>query len=176
MDKIAVTDAELEHLLAFIGYGTLDADVWFLGMEEAGGGAENIRRRLEFRPLEDNAEAHQRLGILKHHEGKRVIQRTWWGMCWIMLALDGENPTRENIRRYQAEQLGRYGGNTLLAELMPIPKPSHAAWGYENLIPQFQSRSDYYEAVKPRRVQYLRQLLQEHVPLSRHRIREAILG
>jgi hypothetical protein len=32
-----VTDSELSHLLNFIGYGTLDADVWFLGMEEAGG-------------------------------------------------------------------------------------------------------------------------------------------
>ena len=32
-----LTDAELDQLLDFIGYGSLDADVWFLGMEEAGG-------------------------------------------------------------------------------------------------------------------------------------------
>jgi hypothetical protein len=56
-----LTSAELEHLLNFIGYGTLDADVWFLGMEKAGGGEVNIRTRLKFRPVEDNAEAHQML-------------------------------------------------------------------------------------------------------------------
>ncbi len=41
-----LTDSELDHLLNFIGYGTLDADVWFLGMEEAGGGEANIRAEL----------------------------------------------------------------------------------------------------------------------------------
>ena len=44
-------DSELEHLLNFIGCGTLDADVWFLGNEEAGGGVANIRTRLKFRPV-----------------------------------------------------------------------------------------------------------------------------
>jgi hypothetical protein len=40
--KTVLTDTELEHLLNFIGYGKLSADVWFLGMEEGGGGANNI--------------------------------------------------------------------------------------------------------------------------------------
>ncbi|HCB50631.1 MAG TPA: hypothetical protein DEP47_14220 [Chloroflexi bacterium] len=46
-----LTDSELEHLLNFIGCGTLDADVWFLGNEEAGSGVANIRTRLKFRPV-----------------------------------------------------------------------------------------------------------------------------
>ncbi len=37
-----VSDEELGHLLDFIGYGRLDAPVWFLGMEEAGGGEERL--------------------------------------------------------------------------------------------------------------------------------------
>jgi len=45
-----LSDDELEHLLNFIGYGNLDADVWFLGMEEAGGGEVNIRTRLGLIP------------------------------------------------------------------------------------------------------------------------------
>ena len=86
---IPLTDSEIEHLLEFIGYGTLDADVWFLGMEEAGGGEENIRTRLRFRPVEDNAEAHKMLGVTHLHWGRRKIQRTWRGMCHIMLRLEG---------------------------------------------------------------------------------------
>ncbi|GJM42552.1 MAG: hypothetical protein DHS20C20_28340 [Ardenticatenaceae bacterium] len=160
----ALTDSELAHLLDFVGYGSLNSDVWFLGMEEAGGGEANIRTRLKFRTVEDNADAHKLLGITKLHWGKRVIQRTWRGMCYIMLRLENKEPSRENIRIYQAEQLGRKQGNTLLTELMPIPKPKISRWGYENLMPQFVSREDYYQKVKPQRVAYLRQLLQEHRP------------
>jgi hypothetical protein len=133
-------------------------------MEEAGGGENNIRTRLKFRTVEDNAEAHKMLGVTNLHWGKRKIQRTWRGMCYIMLRLQGQEPTRENIRRYQAERLGRFEGNILLAELMPIPKPKVKHWGYEESVPQFASREEYYEAVIPWRVQYLRGLIEEQKP------------
>ena len=160
----ALIDSELEHLLNFVGYGTLSANVWFLGMEEAGGGEENICSRLNFRQVEDCADAHRILGITKHHLGKRVIQRTWWGMCYIMLRLEGKEPDTESIRNYQADYLGRFQGSSLLCELMPIPKPSISQWGYEELIPQFASSDEYYRVVMPRRVGYLQQLLSEHRP------------
>lgn len=159
-----LTTTELEHLLNFVGYGELDADVWFLGMEEAGGGEENLRARLKFRAVEDCAEAHQILGIRKHHWGKKIIQRTWRGMCYIMLCLAGQETTTENIRNYQADQLGRFGHNSLLCELTPIPKPSIGSWGYEELIPQYASAADYYSTVLPRRHKYLRELLSKHSP------------
>jgi hypothetical protein len=69
-----------------------------------------------------------------------------------MLRLEGREPTRENIRNYQAEKLGRFDGNTLLTELMPIPKPKVKRWDYSELIPQFASREEYYRTVKPRRI------------------------
>jgi hypothetical protein len=137
---------ELEHLLNFVGYGRLDAPVWFLGMEEAGGGEANL------------------LGITKHHWSRRVIQRTWRGMCYLMLKLDNKATDAENIRNYQAESLGRFGGQTLLVELTPIPKSSIGAWGYEELIPQYASREDYYQKVKPRRLAYLQRLIRENQP------------
>jgi len=159
-----ISDKELEHLLKFIGYGRLGARVWFLGMEEAGGGEGNIRARLKFRLVEDCAEAHRILGITKHHWGRKVIQRTWRGMCYIMLRLEGEGVDTESIRHYQADQLGRFGSNSLLCELLPIPKPSIHAWGYENFIPQYASREEYYAIVKPRRIKLYKKLLKEHTP------------
>jgi hypothetical protein len=159
-----LTDEQLDYLLDFVGYGTLDADVWFLGMEEAGGGEENIRTRLNFQTVEDCAKAHKLLDVTKLHWGKRIIQRTWRGMCYIMLRLQGQEPTRNNIRDYQAEKLGRFGGTTLLTELMPIPKPKLSGWEYEEFIPQFSSREEYYRLVKPRRVRYLRRLIDQYKP------------
>ena len=147
-----------------MGYGTLEADVWFIGMEEAGGGEENIRARLNFRQVEDCAEAHNLLGITKHHWGRKVIQRTWRGMCYIMLLLDGKEPNTELIRNYQANYLGRFQGNTLLCELMPNLKPRISDWGYENLISQYPSREKYYQDVKHRRSDYLRALINENHP------------
>lgn len=159
-----LSQKQLDHLLKFVGYGSLNADVWFLGMEEAGGGEANIRTRLKLRTVEDCAEAHRMLGVTKLHWGKRVIQRTWRGMCYIMLRLDHREPTRSNIRQYQAECLGRSHGKTLLTELMPIPKPKMNEWGYEKLIPQFSSAREYYRAVKPQRVGYLQQLITTNKP------------
>lgn len=159
-----LTDEELELLLNFVGYGKLNADVWFLGMEEAGSGENNIRSRLRFSQVEDCAEAHQILGITKHHSGKKNIQKTWYGMCYIMLRLAGKETDRESIRNYQADYLGRFQGNSLLLDLMPIPKPNIKAWGYEKLIPQFASSDEYYEHVKPRRVKYLQRLMSEYCP------------
>lgn len=155
---------ELNRLLNFVGYGVLDAEVWFLGMEEGGGGEDNIRKRLRFRPVEDCMEAHKILGIVKHHWGNQAIQPTWRGMCCIMLGLEGKEPSRDNIRAYQASMLGRSCGRTLLTELMPIPKPKLGAWGYEQLIPQYPSARSYYQGVKPQRIALLRKLLGEHAP------------
>jgi hypothetical protein len=76
----------------------------------------------------DCAEAHKLLGIEKHHWGRKIIQRTWRGMCYIMLGLEEKRITPDSIRNYQADLLGRIGGNTLLVELMPIPKPALGQW------------------------------------------------
>lgn len=158
------TDDEVEHLLQFIGYGTLHADVWFVGMEEAGGGEANLRTRLQFHVVEDCANAHRLLGITKHHWGAKVIQPTWAGLARVMLALEGVPPTTEHMRDYQANERGRHDGRTLLTELLPIPKPALATWSYGHILPQFPTREAYGRDVKPRRIAYLRRLLAQHQP------------
>lgn len=81
-----------------------------------------------------------------------------------MLRLEGSEPTTRNIRTYQAEKLGRFAGNTLLTELMPIPKSKVRHWDYEELIPQFASREEYYRVVKPRRIELIRVFIEGHKP------------
>ena len=160
----AFTDSEVEHLLSFIGYGNLSAPIWFLGMEEGGGGEDNLRCRLTFDSVEDLYTGHKKLGIVKHHEGRRIIQPTWRAMCVIMLELMGKVVNREEIRRYQADELGRSGKTTFLLELMPLPKPRIGTWSYDDLLPQFYSREDYYDRILPKRIIYLRKILERHLP------------
>lgn len=162
--SVALTDDELDHLCKFIGYGSLTAETWFLGMEEAGAGEAALRTRANFDIVEDCADAHLALGIIKHHWGPRAIQSTWRGMCYVMLALDDRCTTREDIRRYQAENLGRRSGSTLLVELMPIPRPRLGWWEYDHLIPQFSSVENYIEKIKPWRISYIRNLYLQQRP------------
>jgi hypothetical protein len=157
-------NSEVKHLLNFVGYGDKYADTWFLGMEEGGGGEDNLRARLDFNQFEDNYEAHKKLGILKFHEGKRTIQRTWRGMSVLSLMLDDKPFDTEAVRQHQAEVLGRVGSNTLLCELMPLPKASIGSWAYEELIPQFDSRESYYKSVMPERINLLQSLYADHQP------------
>ena len=164
MKNITFTDSEVEKLLSFIGYGDLSAPIWFLGMEEAGGGEENLRYRLRFDSIEDLYLGHKKLGITKHHEDKRLIQPTWRGMCVIMLALRGIDVNREEIRNYQSQHLGRFGDETFLLELMPIPKPNVSAWGYEGFLPQFDDIDDYYKKILPQRIKIIKKLVDQFSP------------
>jgi hypothetical protein len=81
-----------------------------------------------------------------------------------MLRFEGSEPTTRNIRSYLAEKLGRFASNTLLTELMPIPKPKVRHWDYEKLIPQFASREEYYRVVKPRRIELMQVSIEGHKP------------
>lgn len=160
----AFTDQEVNKLLSFIGYGDVRANVWFIGMEEGGGDEENLRRRLNFEKVEDCRDAMEKLGIRDWHWGTQRIQRTWRGMCHIMLVLGGVQPSREEIRKYQVEMLGRAAGDTLLTELMPIPKPRLNTWTYSELFPQFGNAEEYYSEVKPGRIKMLRNLFETCKP------------
>jgi hypothetical protein len=103
-----ITIAERDKLQTFIGYGRLDAPVWFLGMEEAGGGEENLKVRAQFSQVEDLRSAHFALGIRYHHEGKKCIQPQWGRMADIMLRVHGATqPDTEDRREYQVSRLER---------------------------------------------------------------------
>lgn len=162
--KKALTDNELENLLNFIGYGRLDADIWFLGYEELCGEENTLRERVKFQQVEDSAEAQKILGRNQQKFRQESLQDTWHAMSEILLRLDGKDSTEESIQKYQVEQLGRAEGSTLLCELLPLPMPSGSAWPYADSLPQYSSREAYYEAVKPTRFDLIEQLISQYLP------------
>lgn len=156
---------ERNKLQDFIGYGRLDAPVWFLGMEEAGGGEDKLKIRAGFSRVEDLGSAQTRLGYGFHFEGRRKRQPQWWIMADVMIRLNGNsNPERDDRRLYQATRLGRIDGETLLLDLMYIPKPSLRDWNYPLSFPEFQSASDFYSAALSSRVRLLSDLIEDYRP------------
>jgi len=160
-----VTSEEKQRLLSFLGYGRLDAPVWFLGMEEAGGGEDNLRVRSTFDQVEDLQEAHIKLGITHHHEGKRRIQPTWNMMCEFMLRIEGNiSPTTEDRRAYQGDELDRVHGDSLILEFLPIPKPKTSSWDYPLTFPEYPDVEVYRREQTPPRIALLSQLVVNHRP------------
>ncbi|HVX90893.1 MAG TPA: hypothetical protein VHC20_04680 [Candidatus Paceibacterota bacterium] len=160
-----LTPTQVSHLENFLGYGRLDAPVWFVGMEEGGGGPDNIRARLKFGQVEDCAEAHRTLRIPQYHRAERpVIQRTWGQMVRFMLVLQRRECSADEVRAYQASQLGRSHGQTMLLELMPVPKRSLNERECVDLLPCY-AVDGYRDEVRKKRIRLLRSVIARHEPL-----------
>ncbi len=157
------TNDELDHLLSFIGYGRLDADIWFLGYEEIGGTPEILPSRLHFQQVEDSATAQNITNITLQQFGDDNLQGAWRGISIIMLKLEGKPTTEENIRKYQENYLGRDKSSALICTLLPIPR-SMNQWNYEAIIPQYPTADDYYNSIKKLRFPFIRELINQNLP------------
>ena len=158
------TEIELNSLLNFIGYGRLDADIWFLGLEETTANLKTVRDRLKFQQVEDSLEAQNLLGISPSQFEYENLQDAWGGMSEVMLRLDRKPITPANLRKYRQDRLGRADGSTLLCELLPLPMTNSTKWAYEALLPDYSSREAYIERLKPSRIDLFRELVNQNLP------------
>jgi hypothetical protein len=139
-----------------------------MGMEERGvGNVNTLWRELKvradhFEQIEDlkRAQEHPAFGA-DFSVGRHVP--TWALMSKIVLRLNGDTQWRntERARRYQAEELGRQGGETFLCDLLPLPAPNIKDWPYPELFP---TRAHYEQEILPTRLAMFRTLLGEHRP------------
>lgn len=186
-----LTQAQVDVLCAFKGFGRLEAPVWFVGMEEGGSNPALLHARALWDPVMDLKEAHvDRLGITRHHEKSRSLQSTWRPMCMLMRLMEQPElfPRRRDhraidpsdvrahrqalrgfvsqLREYQAELLGRTvpEGMTFLSELLPIPKPAEHKYPFAELLPMWAGHEAYKKAVETDRKNLLRSLILENRP------------
>jgi hypothetical protein len=162
--KTAFTDSELEQLLNFIGYGRLDAEIWFLGMHEQISGDEHLETRLKFNQVEDLAEANELLEKPQSPSEEANFSVTRHNICYVMLKLHAKETSGDAIREYEADFLGRDNGTTLLCNLMPLPTSDPENWIYDTLIPQFATYQAYYKAIKPRRLELFSEVMRDNHP------------
>jgi hypothetical protein len=163
-------------LCKFIGYGNLEAPVWFIGPEERllEETEEQIVQHLEirrrFKPVECLRGVHVRkLKELTCPGLEPKLQGTWKRMCWIMLWLENRDPTKNrlDVLDYQTCQLGVTGGRTLLTELLPLPKKSTRPCDWPDFYSRefgFQGLEDYKASVLPCRLNMLRELVERYNP------------
>ncbi len=169
------TESLQKYCSKFVGYGNLQSDIWFIGMEEGGSGlVGEIEIRLTawhqtHSPYAaDMAMFHKKISI--GHEffspQNAVIQRTWNKLAETLLVISGiELPHREQRRAFQAHHLGRIDSNHALLELLPIPAPNHRQWHLSTLnIPWMACRKTYESTWKCKRELLLKSLIKEHRP------------
>ncbi len=161
------------YIQTFFGYGDFQAPFWLIGMEERGATTfEDIQQRLGAwharggRELEDVAEYHRALGVSSLFGPRPPLQPTWQRLIRIVLGAQGLPAPTERVRQYQAEQLGRPGGDTALLELLPLPAPGIRSWPYRawSSLPYLESRDRYREHVAPQRAAHLQQALEAWRP------------
>lgn len=162
-----------EFAHTFYGYGSYQAQYWFVGMEEGGGNSyAEINTRLNIwakrgkQELEDVALYHTDIGITHLFNEKPKLQPTWNKLIRIVLSGNGQEPTTEQVRDYQRTLLGRPHGNTCLVELLPLPSPSTGHWlyGQHSAMTYLKSRSTYKKALLESRIAHLKQRITEYKP------------
>lgn len=160
----------------FWGYGSLDAPVWFVGMEEGLGPTTDTEElEIRFRAADGKVTIDMRLdmghlvGHMKWFRKDSPIQATWkYPIALYLYLKNRQAPSKEDIRYHQGLVLGDISQcESTTIELMPLPsrKASESTWLYKEYgVPSLDSRKKYLETFKPARVQELKQLVAMHSP------------
>ena len=156
----------------FYGYGSYQARYWFIGQEEGGASSvTELTRRVDLWSARGRCEVDdlhaflQGLKFTKWIDAPPKRQVTWARLVQILLTAEGRPCAKEDMLRYQAEELGRSHGETLIAELMPLPARNLRTWyGNELNLPELRSRREYMTAVRPHRIAHLKEKISEYQP------------
>lgn len=160
----------------FWGYGSLNAPVWFVGMEEGLNptiDTEELEERLRSADgkttVDMRKDMQNLIGHMKWFRANSPIQATWkYPIALYLYLKNNKKPSKEDIRRHQGLVLGdSLKKETSTIELMPLPsqKASESTWLYGKYnIEGLRSRKEYLSLYKPRRVQELKHLVEKYSP------------
>lgn len=162
-----------ERIKNFWGYGNLDGDVWFIGMEEGGDGSlPKLMRRYEATSNGEVFDIYDDMRGDKDHmawfEENASPQRTYRRLIYLLLYIKTKKaPTPDEILQYQIKHFGRKKNDHAVLELMPMAcRTMHENdWVYRELdIDGFASKKEYLKKYVPERVERLRGLIIKHKP------------
>lgn len=162
-----------ERIKNFWGYGNLNSDVWFVGMEE-GYNQDNevLLERLKATANAEVFDIYDDLRVDPGHvywfEDGAPTQSTYRKLIYLLLYFQNKTePTLEEIRDFQIKHFGRKKNNHAALELMPLPAKSikEKDWLYSDVdVKGLVSRKEYLATYKPARVQRLREMIGKHRP------------
>lgn len=159
---------------SFLGYGDLEADTWFVGMEESGGNSLNdVQKRIEAWDnrgrciVEDCAEYHHAIGsgqLFTHPV--RKAQSTWDWLIRAQLKSEDKVDDVSATKAMQCQRWLRHGSKTCGLELLPLPSPNSNDWLYSRFSndPILHSRDTYKSSMLPTRKAILKRIINEYNP------------
>lgn len=163
-----------EFMFTFYGYGNLESNYWFIGMEEGGDASKNeVITRIEAWEkmgkgcLLDIYEFHREINRIRHFGKNAPSQRTWSGLIKILQSIKSEQiQSLQEIKRYQSEELGRSHSETCLLEVFPLPSPNtkefnHSEW---TNIEYLKTRQKYKAHLASERIKKLNGLIIQYKP------------
>lgn len=171
---------ELDRFIkSFYGYGNLESDIWFIGMEEGGGASlEEVKSRLKVwkalgeGQVVDAYEFHKKITDDKgknfdflFREGNPAIQRTWRGLIKLLLSYKEEAYSAAVIKEKQINGWGRLSSDNCLLELFPLPSPNANDFKYtEWLNDENFTRDKYKKDIVGHRIQGIQELIKINMP------------
>jgi hypothetical protein len=171
----AASEIDWERIENFVGYGSIDAQVVFIGIEEglvdAGALRNDLLWRSTFGEVMNLEEAHRGLAHGTKLFGNRPrSQPTWDAISDLMLRFNraaaiSQKQWLEKRIVYRTHELGQSGSSTLLMELLPLPNQNASSWPYGALFPdrkECASRTAYLKKVLPLRLKALSEALSQH--------------
>lgn len=161
----------------FYGYGNLNSDYWFIGMEEGfnkpSQASDEISRRISQwhlrgeQTVENLADYHRAIEIADFFKKGANLQPTWLGLMRIFFSAKGLVPDIEKMREYQINHLGSKNGDICLMELLPLPSKSSNDWYYTEYSEAFswlKNKNTYRAHMKRLRAAGIRDLISKHRP------------
>jgi hypothetical protein len=159
----------------FWGYGSFQAPVWFLGMEE--GLSPQDKKELDKRflaadgklTIDMRRDMAELTGHMKWFRPPFPIQPAWqYPIALYLFLKNNAEPSQQEIRGHQSIVLGDMElKETTAIELMPLPsaKADDSEWLYGNHgVPGLRTRQEYMDTYKGRRIQKLKALLTQYHP------------
>ena len=176
-------DIALEALVRFLGYGRLDASVWFIGIEEGvgpdtdeGSLERNVRIRSTFDVTMDLRSVQERLG----HPVADTVTQVWRNAARIALGLAGppdetdpdypDLPSSRSAAAWATANLGAAAQSaatgTLVGEVYPLPAKGLDTWPaalYERLF-GFVNEASYRREMGDKRSAMWLEAIRTHKP------------
>lgn len=155
------------------GYGNLNSDTWFVGMEEGfDGSLSDLEKR--FNKTKDRCVIDIKSDMqdvpdhFKWFSPNAPSQRTWSKLILILLMLySSEEVSLDVIKKYQRNNFARLNSDHCVLEFMPFPCKSvrKKDWFYDQFkIDYLETRKTYLKHVMPIRIELFKKLLKKHSP------------
>jgi hypothetical protein len=154
----------------WLGYGNINAPIWFMGMEEGGAEiwrhgthslASSLLTRSQFNLAMDFRHVWEDLYHipLENFVKRRGALTTWHFMAAFLVSLEGHLPETNKIRDFvfKKKKIGRLEGEHFLCEFLPLPRNSNSSIDHYNII--WKSNKNYVQDVGPNRFILIRDTL-----------------